>query len=234
MNTEYAKCTDYNKTNKNAKSTEKQIKEHERLLALELFEEEAYKEGYETIAGMDEVGRGPLAGPVVAAMVVLPRGFKLPGINDSKKLSQKKREELFFAIKEVALGIGIGLESNLVIDKINILEATKEAMRKAYFNLLETTDWKLCPDLILIDALKVPKIPIPQRPIIKGDEKSVSIAAASIIAKVHRDKLMEEFHQQYPDYYFADNKGYGTKVHMEALRSCGPCFIHRRSFLKKL
>jgi ribonuclease HII len=189
-----------------------------------------YEREYErfgTICGIDEVGRGPFAGPVVAAAVILPKGYSHPIINDSKKLSPKKREALFDVIMEQALAVGIGMVSSVRIDEINILQATYEAMRQAL------QDLPVAPDLLLNDAVTIPGIEIQQIPIIKGDEKSLSIAAASIIAKVTRDRLMVEYDKLMPEYGFASHKGYGTAVHIAALKQYGPTPIHRRSFIKK-
>lgn len=204
----------------------KYLAERQRLSKMLLFENECYAKGFNIIAGTDEVGRGPLAGPVVAAMVILPKGLVIEGVNDSKKLSPKKREELSVIIKEKALDFSFGVVSPGTIDEINILQATYEAMRKAYNEL------KLRPDFILADAVKIPGIEIPQRGIIKGDEKSVSIAAASIIAKVFRDSMMESYDEAYPGYGFAQNKGYGSADHISAIKTLKPSPIHRRSFIK--
>lgn len=179
------------------------------------------------IAGVDEVGRGPLAGPVAAAAVILPRGFDLLGVNDSKKLSEKRREELYEQIMERAVAVRVALRGPEVIDRINILEATKEAMREAVLGLDPR------PDFVLIDALELDDLPIPQRGIIKGDAASVSIAAASIVAKVTRDRMMVGYAKTWPGYAFEKNKGYGTKAHYEGLDRLGPCPVHRRSFLVK-
>lgn len=178
------------------------------------------------ICGIDEVGRGPLAGPVAAAAVILPKDCRILYINDSKKLSEKKRELLYQEIMEKAVSVGVGIVSNGVIDEINILQATYEAMRQAVKKLTVT------PELLLNDAVTIPEISISQVPIIKGDAKSMSIAAASIIAKVTRDHMMEELDKLYPGYHFAKNKGYGTKEHIEGLKKLGPCPIHRRTFIK--
>lgn len=179
------------------------------------------------IAGVDEVGRGPLAGPVVAAAVILPRDFDLLGVNDSKKLSEKRREELFDQIMENAVAVHIGLRDQQVIDDVNILNATKQAMEDAVLGLDPR------PDIVLIDALELENIAIPQMGIVKGDSKSISIAAASIIAKVTRDRMMTEYAAVYPGYAFEKNKGYGTKAHYEGLDRQGACPIHRQSFLVK-
>ncbi|MBQ2981510.1 MAG: ribonuclease HII [Lachnospiraceae bacterium] len=181
---------------------------------------------YKYIAGIDEVGRGPLAGPVVTCAVILPKDFNVLYINDSKKLTEKKREELYDEILKNAISVGIGIESPKVIDDINILQATYSAMRKA-IDALEVK-----PDLLLNDAVTIPGVDIKQVPIIKGDAKSISIAAASIVAKVTRDRMMVEFDKIYPEYDFAGNKGYGSASHIEALKKIGPTPIHRQSFIK--
>ena len=186
--------------------------------------EEKYKV-YTYIAGVDEVGRGPLAGPVVAACVILDRKKQILYLNDSKKLSEKKREALYKEICESAVAYGIGIVSPARIDEINILNATYEAMRAAISNL------KLKPDILLNDAVHIPEVDIKQVSIIKGDAKSVSIAAASIVAKVSRDRLMVDYDSLYPEYKFAKNKGYGTKEHISAIKEHGLCPIHRRSFV---
>ena len=189
-----------------------------------------YEHKYEHLGylcGIDEVGRGPLAGPVVACAVILPKDCDILWLNDSKKLTAKKREELYDVILEGAVSVGIGMASPERIDEINILQATYEAMRMAIGNL------KVQTDLLLNDAVTIPEVEIPQVPIIKGDAKSVSIAAASIIAKVTRDRLMVEYDKVLPGYDFASNKGYGTKKHIEGLKELGPSPIHRRTFIKK-
>ena len=180
------------------------------------------------ICGIDEAGRGPLAGPVTAAAVILPDDFEVELLNDSKKLSEKKREELYDVIMEQAIAVGVGMATPQRIDEINILQATYEAMRQAISAL------SVKPAVLLNDAVTIPGVEIPQIPIIKGDAKSVSIAAASIIAKVTRDRMMVEYDRLYPGYDLASNKGYGTKVHMDALKTVGPCEIHRRSFIKNI
>lgn len=180
---------------------------------------------YEHICGIDEVGRGPLAGPVVAGAVILPKDCDILYINDSKKLSEKKREELYDIIMERAVSVGIGYSTPERIDGINILQATYEAMREAISNLTVT------PDLLLNDAVTIPQVSIKQVPIVKGDAKSISIGAASIVAKVTRDRLMVQYDEVYPEYGFASNKGYGAQVHVDALKKYGPCPIHRRSFI---
>ncbi|MBR4341578.1 MAG: ribonuclease HII [Lachnospiraceae bacterium] len=187
---------------------------------------------YNYICGIDEVGRGPFAGPVVAAAVILPKDEEILYLNDSKKLSEKKREELYDVIMEKAVAIGLGSENNEVIDEINIKRATHSAMRKAIADLKNPKTGKaFIPDLLLVDAEHIPDIDVKQVAIIKGDEKSISIAAASIIAKVTRDRLMVEMDKVYPGYDFASNKGYGTAAHMEAIRKLGMTPIHRRTFI---
>lgn len=187
-----------------------------------------YEEKYahcQYICGIDEVGRGPLAGPVVTCAVILPKDCRILYVNDSKKLSEKKREELYDIIMEEALDVSIGIESPQVIDDINILQATYSAMRKSIEGL------KYQPDVVLADAVTIPGISYHQEPIIKGDAKSISIAAASIIAKVTRDRMMQEYDILYPEYDFASNKGYGTEKHVQALKEIGPSPIHRHSFI---
>ncbi len=197
------------------------------LARLEAMKEYEYTyEACSCICGIDEAGRGPLAGPVVAAAVVLPRDCRILYLNDSKKLSEKKRDMLFDEIKEKAAAYGIGMASPERIDQINILQATYEAMRQAVGRL------EVIPDILLNDAVTIPGLDMMQIPIVKGDAKSVSIAAASILAKVTRDRMMEEYDKLYPEYGFAKHKGYGTAAHIQALRSYGPCPIHRRTFLK--
>lgn len=200
--------------------------EKERIEAMREFEEKYNSFSY--ICGIDEAGRGPLAGPVVAGAVILPKGSRILYINDSKKLSEKKREELFEVIKGEAVSIGVGIVSAQRIDEINILQATYEAMRTAINNL------DIKPDILLNDAVTIPMVDIKQVPIIKGDAKSLSIASASIIAKVTRDHLMYKYDEMYPEYGFAKHKGYGTKIHMEAIKEFGPCPIHRRTFIKNI
>lgn len=201
-------------------------KERARIETMKVYEKEYESHGW--ICGIDEVGRGPLCGPVVASAVVLPKDCQILYLNDSKKLSEKKREELYDVIMEQAVAVGIGMASPQRIDEINILQATYEAMRQAISSL------KVKPAVLLNDAVTIPEVEIPQIPIIKGDAKSVSIAAASIIAKVTRDRMMVEYDRIYPGYDLASNKGYGTKVHMEALKTVGPCEIHRRTFIKNI
>lgn len=205
---------------------EKLQKERERLEAMRSFEHQY--EGYGAVCGIDEVGRGPLAGPVVAGAVILPTDCEILYLNDSKKLSEKKRELLYDEIMEKAVATGIGVISSARIDEINILQATYEAMRMAISNL------KVQPSVLLNDAVTIPLVEIPQVPIIKGDAKSVSIAAASIIAKVTRDRMMAEYEEIYPGYSFASNKGYGSAQHIAALKELGPTPIHRRTFIKNI
>lgn len=191
------------------------------------IENACFAEGYEVICGVDEAGRGPLAGPVCAAAVILPRGLRIPGLNDSKKLTDKKRRELFPIIQEQAVAYGIGLASHQEIDEINILQATFLAMERALSQL------SLKPDLVLIDGNRARDFGIPVRTVVKGDSLSANIAAASILAKVTRDDLMTAMADTYPQYGFAIHKGYGTKAHYDALRRYGPSPIHRMTFLKK-
>ncbi len=205
------------------KSIEKLEKEKKRIEAMKEYEYTYDACSY--ICGIDEVGRGPLAGPVVAGAVILPKDCDILYLNDSKKLSEKKREELYDIIMEKDIATGIGMASPKRIDEINILQATYEAMREAIKNL------GVVPDILLNDAVTIPQVDIMQVPIIKGDAKSISIAAASIIAKVTRDRLMVEYDKIMPEYGFADNKGYGTQVHIEALKKYGPTPIHRESFI---
>lgn len=206
------------------KQQEKLEKEMERIKGMSVYETEYSDCTY--ICGIDEVGRGPLAGPVVAGAVILPKDEPILYLNDSKKLSEKKREQLYDEIMEKAVAVGIGMVSPARIDEINILQATYEAMREAISKLA------VKPDLLLNDAVTIPEVEIRQIPIIKGDAKSVSIAAASIVAKVTRDRLMVEYDGVIPGYDFAKNKGYGTKAHIEALKSQGASPIHRRTFIK--
>lgn len=196
-----------------------------RLEEMLVYERKLWDAGKEYIAGVDEVGRGPLAGPVVTAAVILPKDFSLLGVDDSKKLSPKRRDELFDQIKEAAICYAIGRREPERIDEINILEATKEAMQEAIDEL------RIKPDHVLIDAVNLKTLRIPQTSIIHGDATSVSIAAASIIAKVTRDREMLEMAKLYPGYSFESNKGYGTAAHYEGLAAKGPCPIHRKSFL---
>lgn len=204
-------------------SEEKLALERQRLEGMREFENKYSDLG--AVAGIDEAGRGPLAGPVVAAAVILPKDIFLPFLNDSKKVTEKRRDVLFDQIKQEAIAYGIGIASNALIDEINISQATYEAMREAISKLNKT------PDILLVDAVHIPGISIKQVGIVKGDAKSVNIAAASILAKVTRDRLMLEYDKIYPEYGFASNKGYGTAKHIEALKACGACDIHRRSFI---
>ena len=204
-------------------SEEKLALERQRLEGMREFENKYSDLG--AVAGIDEAGRGPLAGPVVAAAVILPKDIFLPFLNDSKKVTEKRRDVLFDQIKQEALAYGIGIASNALIDEINILQATYEAMREAISKLNKT------PDILLVDAVHIPNISLKQVGIVKGDAKSVNIAAASILAKVTRDRLMLEYDKIYPEYGFASNKGYGTAKHIEALKAYGACDIHRRSFI---
>ena len=206
------------------KQQERLEKEIARTKAMSTFEEE-YKD-YPYICGIDEVGRGPLAGPVVAGAVILPKDDMILYLNDSKKLSEKKREMLYDEIMNRAVATGIGMASPARIDEINILQATYEAMRQAITNL------KVKPDILLNDAVTIPGVDIRQVPIIKGDAKSISIGAASIIAKVTRDRMMVEYAKIMPEYGFADNKGYGSAAHIAAIKEYGPTPIHRRTFIK--
>ncbi|MCI8357027.1 MAG: ribonuclease HII [Lachnospiraceae bacterium] len=198
-------------------------KELVRIEGLKIYERKYAAFG--SICGIDEAGRGPLAGPVVAGAVILPENCDILYINDSKKLSEKKREELYDVIMEKAIAVGIGYSTPERIDEINILQATYEAMREAVAGL------SVQPGLLLNDAVTIPQIPIKQVPIIKGDAKSISIGAASIIAKVTRDRLMVQYDSIFPEYGFASNKGYGAQIHIEALKKYGPCPIHRKTFI---
>lgn len=202
----------------------KLLKEEQRIEAMKNYERE-YQD-YSYICGIDEAGRGPLAGPVVAGAVILPKDCNLLYINDSKKLSEKKREELYEQIMEVAIGVSVGVVNSNTIDEINILQSTYEAMRIAIVKL------SIVPDILLNDAVTIPKVDIKQVPIIKGDSKSLSIAAASIIAKVTRDRMMRIYDELYPEYGFAKNKGYGTAYHIEAIGKVGISPIHRHTFVK--
>ncbi|MDD5492246.1 MAG: ribonuclease HII [bacterium] len=201
-----------------------EYREKKRVRKLYLNEEQCYAMGAKLVAGIDEAGRGPLAGPVVAGAVILPPFIFLSKLNDSKLISEKDRNLLFQKIYSLAVAVGIGEVSVELIDQYNILEATKIAMKKAIENLGVT------PDFLLIDAVRLPGSIIPQKNIIKGDRNSASIAAASVIAKVHRDKIMNNLHEKYPLYGFNQHKGYGTKGHLEALAKYGPCPYHRKSF----
>ena len=208
---------------KRKKEIQKRLDEDERLEGMLAYEKECYARGMELIAGVDEVGRGPLAGPVVAAAVILPKACKIPGLNDSKKIPKSKHKEIYEAVLQNAIAIGIGIKDNHVIDQVNIYEATKLAMMEAIGQLEPQ------PQHLLIDAMKL-DLPIPQTSIIKGDANSLSIAAASSVAKVTRDQMMEEFDREYPGYDFAQNAGYGTAKHLAGLDKLGVTPIHRRSF----
>lgn len=199
-------------------------KEKKRLEQMKVYERTYEHLGY--VCGIDEVGRGPLAGPVVACAVILPEDCEILYLNDSKKLSEAKREELYEKIMEQAVSVGIGMAGPERIDEINILQATYEAMRQAVYEL------KIVPQILLNDAVTIPGLNFPQVPIIKGDAKSISIAAASIVAKVTRDRMMVEYDAQMPEYGFASNKGYGSTSHIEALKKYGPTAIHRTTFIK--
>lgn len=213
-----------NLCNKYAKKLEELDKEKERTYHMHSFEREYAS--YMHICGIDEAGRGPLAGPVVAGAVILPKDDDILYLNDSKQLSATKRDELFDEIKAKAVSYGVGIVSWERIDEINILNATYEAMQMAISQLANK------PDILLNDAVTIPNVDIKQVPIIKGDAKSASIAAASIIAKVTRDRIMEEYDKEYPEYGFAKHKGYGSKEHIEAIKKYGPCKIHRKTFIK--
>lgn len=208
---------------KRKRAIQAELNEDLRLEQMLRYEKELYQAGYQAIAGIDEVGRGPLAGPVVAAAVILPPGCKIKGLNDSKKIPKKKHMAIYQAILDQALAVGIGIMDNTVIDQVNIYEATKLAMKDALSRL------KLKPDYLLIDAMKL-DVEIPQESIIKGDANSLSIAAASIVAKVTRDKLMADYDKEYPGYDFAQNAGYGTKSHLQGLEQNGVTPIHRKTF----
>ena len=208
---------------KRKKEIQKRLDEDERLEGMLAYEKELYTQGIQLIAGVDEVGRGPLAGPVVAAAVILPKACKIPGLNDSKKIPKSKHKEIYEAVLQNAIAIGIGVKDNHVIDQVNIYEATKLAMMEAIGQLEPQ------PQHLLIDAMRL-DLPIPQTSIIKGDANSLSIAAASIVAKVTRDQMMEEFDCEYPGYDFTQNAGYGTANHQAGLHKLGVTPIHRRSF----
>lgn len=208
---------------KRKRELQKQVDEDLRLEKMLAYEKELYAQGMDLIAGVDEVGRGPLAGPVVAAAVILPKACKIPGLNDSKKIPKSKHKEIYEAVLQNAIAIGIGVKANQVIDQVNIYEATKLAMMEAIGQLDPQ------PQHLLIDAMKL-DLPISQTSIIKGDANSLSIAAASIVAKVTRDQMMEEFDRKYPGYDFAQNAGYGTANHLAGLDQLGVTPIHRRSF----
>ena len=205
------------------KNLEKYNAELKRIYSISEYERK-YRE-YRYICGIDEVGRGPLAGPVVAGAVILPKDCCILYVNDSKKLSETKREELYDEIMDKAVSVGLGFVDNNRIDEINILQATYEAMRQAIGKLDPR------PDILLNDAVTIPEVSIKQVPIIKGDAKSISIGAASIVAKVTRDRMMKEYAEKFPEYGFEDNKGYGSRKHIEAIQKYGPCALHRRSFI---
>ena len=209
------------KAKKRLEALEKEILRTEEM---KRYEKEYDACGY--ICGIDEVGRGPLAGPVVAGAVILPKDCKILYLNDSKQLSEKKREELYDIIMQEAVAVGIGYATHTRIDEINILQATYEAMREAISKL------SVKPDILLNDAVTIPEVDIKQVPIIKGDAKSLSIACASIVAKVTRDRMMDEYHNIYPEYDFKSNKGYGTKAHINTLKEIGPSPLHRKTFIK--
>ena len=208
---------------KRKRELQKQVDEDLRLEKMLAYEKELYAQGIDLIAGVDEVGRGPLAGPVVAAAVILPKACKIPGLNDSKKIPKSKHKAIYEAVLQNAIAIGIGIKDNHVIDQVNIYEATKLAMMEAIGQLEPQ------PQHLLIDAMKL-DLPISQTSIIKGDANSLSIAAASIVAKVTRDQMMEEFDCEYPGYDFTQNAGYGTANHLAGLHKLGVTPIHRRSF----
>ena len=202
-------------------------KEEERLKLLKADEEKLHEKNIEYIAGIDEAGRGPLAGPVVVGVVIMPKDSMIEGVNDSKKVSEKKRENLYDEITNEAIAWGVGIVDQNRIDEINILNATKEAVTMAISSL------KVKPDLILVDALtNIDTLGIPYKSIIKGDAKEYSIAAASIIAKVTRDRIMRQWDEVFPEYGFKGHKGYGTKKHIEAIKEYGPCMLHRKTFIK--
>ena len=208
---------------KRKRELQKQVEEDQRLEKMLAYEKELYSQGIQLIAGVDEVGRGPLAGPVVAAAVILPENCKIPGLNDSKKIPKAKHQAIYQAVLDQALSVGIGVKDNQVIDQVNIYEATKLAMLEAIQELNQQ------PQHLLIDAMKL-DLPISQTSIIKGDANSLSIAAASIVAKVTRDQMMAAYDQEYPGYDFGQNAGYGTTKHLEGLEKHGVTPIHRRSF----
>lgn len=214
------------------KKEEREQLMQQKLQEMLSYERDLWEKDIAFVGGIDEVGRGPLAGPVCAACVVLPKDWDIPGINDSKKLSEKRRNELYAKIIEFSLSYGIGLIDNERIDEVNILNATKEAMMIAIRSANEKLDGGI--GHLLVDAVKLPEAGIPGTALIKGDEKSVSIAAASIVAKVTRDRIMTEFDNVFPGYGFSQNKGYGTEAHYQGLRAQGPCILHRRTFIKNL
>ncbi|MBQ6400999.1 MAG: ribonuclease HII [Firmicutes bacterium] len=214
-------------------------RQQEKVIEMKRTEEDLHRQGIRFVAGVDEVGRGPLAGPVVTAAVVLPENFDVPGIDDSKKLSEKRREELYDIIMDRALAVGLGQSDWRTIDEVNILQATKLAMFAAIDDAREdlrrrTGEESAAIGRVLLDAVTLEGLDIPQHAIIKGDGKVLCIAAASIIAKVTRDRMMVAWAEEYPYYAFEKNKGYGTKAHYEGLREHGPCPIHRRTFIKNM
>lgn len=210
------------------KAIEKREEELQRLIEMQSFERDARSKGYTLIAGLDEAGRGPLMGPVVASAVILPDNCVIEGLNDSKKLSEQKREDLFGIIEQKAIAIGVGMASHEEIDEINILNATKLAMERAIEDMKEN------PDYLLIDAVQLTDISIEQESLIKGDARSLSIAAASVIAKVTRDRIVSDLAKEYPGYGFEQHKGYGTSAHYDAIKKLGVSPVHRRSFLKNI
>ena len=218
--------------------TKEERLENQRKRLAEMKSEEAalHEEGFRIIAGVDEVGRGPLAGPVVAAAVVLPEDFNVLGVDDSKKITEKNREKLFTEIKAECVSWGIGMASHEIIDEINILQATKLAMKRAVKDLEKNLAKRGAGslDMVLLETFEIEDLDIPQKSYIKGDAKVLAIAAASIIAKVTRDRMMIKYAREYPWYAFEKNKGYGTKAHYEGIREKGICPIHRKSFLKNL
>ena len=189
-----------------------------------VYESDAWRAGYSLIAGIDEAGRGPLAGPVIAAAVILPENVILEGVRDSKRMTPRAREEAFILIEERAISIALAVVSPREIDQINILQATRKAMKQAVLHLHTQ------PDFLLIDGTHPVDLPIRQRCIVRGDQQSLSISAASVLAKVYRDRMMRSYHELYPRYGFSSNKGYGTRGHLEAITRYGPCSIHRRTF----
>lgn len=205
-------------------SSEIDTQECQRIAQMSLIEEKLFSQGYKDVAGVDEAGRGPLAGPVAAAAVILPRHFVLKGVNDSKKLTALQRKRIFQAIIDSNISFATAFVDAEEIDQMNILQATFLAMKKAVHSL------DRIPEFVLIDGNRSPQIAIPSKCIIRGDSLSISIATASVIAKVARDEIMEKYHEKYPQYGFGDHKGYGTKRHLEALYKYGPCPIHRFSF----
>jgi len=213
-------------------------KQKQRLAEMKEPEAELRAKGYTCIAGVDEVGRGPLAGPVVTAAVILPEDFNVLGVDDSKKLSEKRREELYDQILERCVAYGIGMADHEVIDEINILQATKRAMKEGIaacdHQLAEKTAGAASIDFVLIDAVTLEGLEVPQHAVIKGDAKVLAIAAASIVAKVTRDRMMVQYAEKYPWYAFEKNKGYGTAAHYEGIRAHGTCPIHRMTFLKNM